>query len=74
MKIPEMTKGEFPCPTTPWLTQFRESWHSATPKEQEQLKSDLIGKLSGVKDDWFELIEAAKIVEATRKQNKSQGY
>jgi hypothetical protein len=34
----------------------------------DRLKSVLIGKLATVKDDWYELIEAAKAVVATDKR------
>jgi hypothetical protein len=70
MQLPSMSDGPLPKPTTPWLTEFTRKWKNASPAEQDKLKSGLIGKVSAVRDDWFELIEAAKIVEATRKQNE----
>lgn len=63
MQMPELTNDELSRPTTPWLTKFRENW--LANNDRESLKMELISKLSAVRDDWFELIEAAKLVVKT---------
>lgn len=58
--------------TTPWLTNFRSAYLAADAAshraEMDRLKLHLIGKLATVRDDWYELIEAAKCVSETDKR------
>jgi hypothetical protein len=58
--------------TSPWLINFLSAWRAADAAshhaEMDRLKSVLIGKLATVKDDWYELIEAAKAVVKTDKR------
>lgn len=71
MERPAMqpSQDDLPRLATPWLLNFLSAWRAADTAshhyEMDRLKSVLIGKLATVRDDWFELIEAAKAVAET---------